>query len=357
MRSNLLIYGVTGYIGGLISRLAAAAGLPHLAAGRDLARVAAHADPLLLPGRTFSLSDPSKIDRALAGVAVVLNCAGPFADTAGPLADACLRGGVHYLDLAGEVPELAAMRRLDARGREAGVMLLPGAGCAVVPTDALAARLKRRLRAAVRLRLVVEATGGMSRGARLALLRHLQAPGVRRRGGELSPAWAAEQTLRIDLGGGSRLAVSDAWRGDLETAYWSSVYLDVETYAVVAAPLRWLLRSLRLPPARPLLAGSAGQALLRGALRRLPAGPAESALAAGVTRIWAQAEDPTGSRVTARLRGPHADLLTAHAALWIAQRVLSGRLRVGFQTPVTAYGPDLLDRLAEDIEGVELAWE
>ena len=69
MRSNLLIYGVTGYVGGLISRVAAAAGLPHLAAGRDLERVTGHADPLMLPARTFSLSDPVKVGRALGDVA------------------------------------------------------------------------------------------------------------------------------------------------------------------------------------------------------------------------------------------------------------------------------------------------
>jgi len=366
MRSNLLIYGVTGYVGGLISRLAAAAGLPHLAAGRDLEQVIAHADPLMLPARTFSLSDPVKVGRALGDVAVVLNAAGPFAETALPLAEACLRAGAHYLDLADEVPELEALRRLDARAREAGIMLLPGVGFGVLPTDALAARLKRRLPSAVRLRLALETAGGMSRGSLRTLFRDLRrGAGVKRRGGELVPAHAGEERLVLDLGGGRRVAVTDPWRGDLASAWWSSVYPEIDVYTVHPAWLRWLRspRSsrwlLRVPlasPVRSLLASRAGRALVGRAIALRPAGPAERDLAAGLTRIWAQAEDAAGHRVTARLRGPERHLFSARTALWVAQRVLAGRLRVGCQTPATAYGPDLVDRLVEEVEGVSVTW-
>jgi short subunit dehydrogenase-like uncharacterized protein len=354
MRSNLLIYGVTGYLGGLISRLAAAAGLPHVAAGRDLERVQAHADRLLLPARAFSLTDPAKVERGLAGAAVVLNAAAPFAETALPLAEACLRGGVHYLDLADAFDDLEAMRQLDARGREAGVMLLPGAGFAVVPTDALAARLRRRLPSAVRLRVACEAAGALSRGALAELLDRSHRQGRRRRQGELVDAWAGEDVRRVDLGAGPRLAVTDAWRGDLVSAYWSAVFSDIDTYAVHPPALRRLIAAARPGTAWRLLGGGAALALLRRVVRWLPPGPDEAALAAGATRIWAEAEDAHGNRVEARLRGPHCYLFTARAALWIAQRVLAGRLRVGFQTPATAYGPDLLDRLVEEIEDVAL---
>jgi short subunit dehydrogenase-like uncharacterized protein len=356
MRSSLLIYGVTGCTGGLVSRLAAAAGLPHLAAGRDLERVAAHADPLLLPSRTFSLSDPAKIARGLAGAAVALNAASPFAETAPPLAEACLRAGVHYLDLAAGVAELEALRHLDARAREAGVMLMPGVGFGVVPADAVAARLKRRLPSAVRLSLAFEAVGGGSRGMLPALLGDLRRPGARRRGGELVPARPGEESLGLDLGAGRRIAITDPRRGELASVYWSSVYPDIDTYTVHPAALRWLIRSRLAAPARALLARRSAQALVRSLLRRSPPGPAEEALGRGSTRLWAQAEDATGNQVTARLHGPQAHLFSARTALWIAQRVLAGRLRVGFQTPVTAYGPDLLDRLVEDVEGVEVSW-
>jgi short subunit dehydrogenase-like uncharacterized protein len=354
MRSELLIYGVTGYTGALISRLAAAAGLPHVAGGRDLERVARHADRLMVPTRAFSLVHPAKIDRALQGIAVVLNAAGPFAETAMPLAEACLRGGVHYLDLAGGAPEIEALQRLDARGREAGVMLMAGVGFAIMPTDALAARLRRRLPSAVRLRLASEAVGRMSRGALLTLIHDFCRQGVRRRGGELVAARAADEIRRLDLGGGPRWAVANPWRGDVVTAWWSSVFADIEIYTVLPSVVRWLLRFCRLPAARAVGANDTVQAALRWLAHRLPPGPDESQLAAGLTRVWAQAEDAAGGRVTALLRGPDVHLFTARLALWVAGRALAGRVRVGFQTPATAFGPDLLARLAEEIEGLEI---
>lgn len=375
MRSNLLIYGVSGETGGRISRLAAAAGLPHLAAGRDFERVSACADPLLLPTRVFSLADPAKIDRGLEGVSVVLNAAGPFAETGPPLVAACLRTGAHYLDLAGDAADFEIIRRLDLRAREAGVLLMPGVGVKVVPTDALAARLRRRLPTAVRLRLAWEVTGSAARGTLLPLLRDLLRQGVQRRDGELVPAFAGDSTLRLDLGSGPRLALTDPWRGDPETAYWSSVYSDVEVYAIHPPAGRWLVRRLRRPDLRRLAAAAAAFALRHRRIPRRPprrdlgdlgdlgGGPAcpagsagAAALPAACTRIWAQAEDPTGLRATALLRGPDPRLFAARTALWIAQRVLSGRLRVGFQTPVTAYGPDLIDRLLDQVEGLQVTW-
>lgn len=354
MRSELLIYGVTGYTGGLISRLAAAGGLPHVAAGRDLERVTARADPLMVPARAFSLGDAARIDRALQGVAVVLNAAGPFDETALPLAAACLRGGVHYLDLSPGAAAIEALLGLDARAREAGVMLMPGAGFAVVPTDAAAARLRRRMPEARRLRLACAVTGRVSRGSRLAMVREFRQAGARRRDGDLVTAWAAEEMLTIDLGDGPLQVGTDPWRGDLVTAWWSSVYSDVDTYAAYPRPWRWLLRSRRLGPPWALAGSGAAEAALAWLARRLPEGPDEAELAAGSTRIWAQAEDGAGGRVGMRLRGPHLHLFTARVALWVARRVLAGSVQVGFQTPATAFGPDLLDRLAEEIEDLEI---
>lgn len=354
MRPNLLIYGVTGRTGGLISRLAAAAGLPHLAAGRDLEKVAAHADPLLLPSRTFSLSDPAKVERGLAEVSVVLNAAWPFADTAPRLAEACLRHGIHYLDLAGEAAQLETLRLLDARARQAGVMLMAGVGVAVLPGDALAARLKRRLPGARRLRLVFDEAGGLSRCALRRVLDGLVGGGVRRRGGELVAARPGEDKLRVDLDGRRRrAAISDPWRGELVSAWWSSVYADVDTYSVLPAPLRWLVAWRAAAPLRALAGRAAVRELACRLVERAPPDAARPAAARDRTRILAVAEDDAGGRVSARLSGPEARLFTARAALWVAQRALAGRVRVGFQTPASAWGPDLLDRLVDEIAGVD----
>ena len=95
--------------------------------------------------RVFSLDDPAKMDAALSEVAVVLHCAGPFSRTSKPMADACLRTKTHYLDITGEATVIETLAARDREAKDAGVMLLPCVGFDVVPSDCLAAHLKRRL--------------------------------------------------------------------------------------------------------------------------------------------------------------------------------------------------------------------
>src|SRR3954469_3248282 len=101
--SDLLIYGATGYTGALIAREAVARARRPILAGRTAAAVAALANELGLEHRVFALDDPAAVAAGLARIAVVLNCAGPFARTAGPLAAACLLARTHYLDITGEI--------------------------------------------------------------------------------------------------------------------------------------------------------------------------------------------------------------------------------------------------------------
>src|SRR3954463_9446409 len=165
--SELLVYGANGYTGELIARRGVERGLRPVLAGRRAEALASLAAELGLEARTFSLEDPAAVDQGIAGAKVVLNCAGPFARTAEPLAGGCLRARAHYLDITGEVAVFAALAARDAEARAAGVMLLPGAGFDVVPTDCLAAHLHRRLPTAQALRLAFRPSGGLSRGRAL----------------------------------------------------------------------------------------------------------------------------------------------------------------------------------------------
>jgi short subunit dehydrogenase-like uncharacterized protein len=342
MADRLLLYGVTGYTGGLIARLAVERGMNPIAAGRDGAKVSAFAAPLGLSSRSFGLGgakNPEAIDRCLDDVAVVLNTAGPLAATAPALVEACLRTGTHYLDLAGEVPQFEAMESLDERAREADVMLLPGAGFGVVPTDCLAAQLKKRLPAATRLRLAFEAVGGVSQGTLTTLFKDIRHAGVHRRASVLVPVEPAAEVLRLDLGDGPRIAVTNPWRGDLVTAWHSTGIPNIDTYTVFPPPVRWMMRSA---VAGWLLDRRAGKTVLDGLIRRLPPGPTEKQLQAGWTRIWGEVEDSAGQRVEARMSGPEAYLFTAETALRLAAKALEGDAPAGFQTPVTAYGMDVV---------------
>ena len=59
----------------------------------------------------------------------VLNCAGPFADTALPLVRAAVAAQAHYLDIAAEQPStLAVLHSWSAPAQATGVVVMPGVG-------------------------------------------------------------------------------------------------------------------------------------------------------------------------------------------------------------------------------------
>src|SRR5262249_3778296 len=123
-----VLYGANGYTGELVARLALSRGQRPTLAGRNSGAVTEVARPLGLAHRVFSLDNPSAVDAALNDATLVLHCAGPFSRTSKPMVDACLRRGVHYLDITGEVAvfEACAARSEEARSRK--VMLMPGVG-------------------------------------------------------------------------------------------------------------------------------------------------------------------------------------------------------------------------------------
>ncbi|MGA9963288.1 MAG: saccharopine dehydrogenase NADP-binding domain-containing protein, partial [Azonexus sp.] len=164
MSRDILIYGASGYTAGLIVERAVADGARPILAGRTDAKLGPLAERFGLPTRVFALDDRDTLAAQLAGVAVVLNCAGPFSRTALELAAACLAAGAHYLDITGEIEVFEAMAELDGAAQAAGVMLMPGCGFDVVPSDCLAAHLKRRLPSATRLTLAFRAIGRPSHG-------------------------------------------------------------------------------------------------------------------------------------------------------------------------------------------------
>jgi short subunit dehydrogenase-like uncharacterized protein len=93
---------------------------------------------------------------------------------------------------------------------------LPGAGFDVVPSDCLAAELKRRLPTATRLRIRFQIVGGVSRGTKLSSFDSLSSGGLIRKSGKLVPVPSGWNTLSIDYGDGPTGSVSVPW-GDLVT--------------------------------------------------------------------------------------------------------------------------------------------
>jgi short subunit dehydrogenase-like uncharacterized protein len=340
MSARFLIYGANGYTGELIAREARARGLAPVLGGRNAPAVAALARELGVDHAAFALDDPAAVAAALARFAAVLHCAGPFSRTAGPMAAACLRARVHYLDVTGEVEVFEGLAARDAEARAAGVMLLPGVGFDVVPSDCLAAHVKHRLPSATRLVLAWISRGGMSRGTATTAAENIHRGGLVRRGGVLARVPTAWKTRPFDFGDGHvRTAVTIPW-GDIATAWRSTRIPDIEVYMAVPKSARVGMRLARY--ARPLLALGPVRALIRRYVRSGSAGPDAEARTRGWTRLRAEATAPDGTSVVSRLKGPEGYTFTMYAALLCLERVLRGDAPPGYQTPATAYGPDLV---------------
>jgi short subunit dehydrogenase-like uncharacterized protein len=337
--TGFLIYGANGYTGELVAREAKARGLSPILAGRNGDAIAALAAELALPQRVFDLADASAVDAGLAGVTAVLHCAGPFAHTSRAVADGCLRKQVHYLDVTGEIVVFEELAARDAEAKAAGITLLPGVGFDVVPTDCLAAHLKRRLPEATQLALGFQALNGLSRGTAITTIEGMGRPSLVRRNGALTPVPMGEIARTIDFGRGPAHAVAIPW-GDVATAYHSTGIPNIEVFAAVPPLLGQLLKLNGL--VSPLLASGPLQGFLKRRVRAGRAGPSAEQRARGRSYVWGEASDGRGRRVVSRLQTLEGYALTVLTSLAAVERVLAGDAKPGFQTPSRAFGADFI---------------
>ena len=342
--SDWLIYGANGYTGELIGREAARRGMRPILAGRSAAAIAPLAADLGLDHRVVGLEDATALDDALGAMTVVLHCAGPFSRTSRPMVEACLRKRVHYLDITGEVEVFESCAARTAAARAAGVMLLPGTGFDVAPSDCLAAHLKTRLPTATHLALGFQVAASVSRGTATTAVENIHRGGLVRRDGMLTRVPPAYKTRVIDFGRGPAMAVTIPW-GDVSTAFHSTGIPNVEVYMAAPAETRALLLFARV--AGPLLGTRPVQRLLKAAIRRAPRGPSSDQRAAARSHLWGEARD-AGRTVVSRLKAPESYALTVQTALAAVGKVRSGAARPGFQTPSLAFGPGFI----LEIEGV-----
>jgi short subunit dehydrogenase-like uncharacterized protein len=345
---QVLLYGASGYTGALIAQRAAARGLRPILGGRSAPRLAGLAGQLGLSWRTAGPGEPERLADMLGDVRVVLNAAGPFSVTARPLLDACLATGTHYLDVTGEIPVFDAIHR---RGREAiarGVMLMPGVGFVVVPSDCLAAHVAAQLPGAERLTIALSGATRASRGsAKTAIELWSDVVRVRHRR-IVVPVPTGSLERWFDYGQGPRLATAVSW-GDVFTAFHTTRVPNVEVYHEVSPAQRGLFRASR--HFGPLFAMRAWKRLLaEQADLLLPPGPPERHRRMERRVIVAEAEDRSGRRVAARVHTPEAYACTAVTAVAVVERVLGGDLAVGYQTPARVYGAGFVRAL----EGVVL---
>lgn len=342
--SNFLIYGANGYTGELITRFAAERGLKPILAGRNAAKVEALAKQHGFDFRAFDLNDSAALDAALREVEFVLHCAGPFSLTSEPMIAACFRTKRHYLDITGEIAVFEAAAAFDKKAQDAGIMIMPGVGFDVVPSDCLARYLKNRLPSATNLTLAFYGLGRISHGTQATMTMNVGRGGAVRRNGAIETVPTAWKTREIDFGEVKKTGVTIPW-GDVATAFYSTGIPNIEVYTIVPEAQLKLLKLSRY--LGWLLATAPVQSILQ---KQIPAGgPSDEERAKGKTYLWGEATDDAGNRVEARQFGMEGYTMTALTALKISEKILAGNFCAGFQTPAKCYGADLI----LEIEGIE----
>lgn len=343
-----LIYGAYGFTGRLIAKVAADRGHAPILAGRDRHRLWEQAKSLGLEIRAFPLDDRELLAEGLDGVEAVVHAAGPFSRTSRPMVDACLAAGVHYLDITGEIPVFETLFALHDAAKRAGIAIVPGVGFDVVPTDCAAARAAGRIDEPSSLTIAFSASGSPSRGTTRTVVEGLGGTSAERVDGKLVAAPYASHTRQIPFSDRPRFAVGIPW-GDVSTAWHSTGVPNIRVY--MATPEKQVAQMRLLARARPILALSPVQSLLKWAVGRTVSGPGAKELEQGGARVWCQATNQDGAEATVELTTPNGYWFTALAAVAAVEELLSdeGDSRpTGAMTPSRAFGADFVDR----IEGV-----
>ena len=339
---NFLIYGAYGYTGQLIVELAVKEGMRPILAGRNGKKLREQAEKYNLEYRAFSLDETSKLDSALLEVDAVLHCAGPFVLTFRQMAEACIRTKRHYVDISGEIEGFEELAKMSDDAKQAGIMLMPGGGFDIVPSDCLAAYLHEKLPSATHFRLFIRGVGGgVSRGTARSGIENMHRQGRIRKDGKIiqvPPAW---QVLEQDFGRGPVKVVSIGW-GDVSTAYHSTGVPNIETYFAVYPSAIWLLRLTRV--IGPLLYTRGIRNLLQWIIGRVnPHGPTRRQNETGFNLMVGEMRDEnTGQIVRAKLRTPEGYRCTALTTVEIIKRILGNEYTIGFQTPSRVYGADFI---------------
>jgi short subunit dehydrogenase-like uncharacterized protein len=336
-----MIYGANGYTGELIAREAKRRGMTPVLAGRNAEKIAKLAAELALEHRVFSLDSSEVIAPHLEGIGLVLHCAGPFAKTSAPVIDACIRAKAHYLDITGEITVFEHARTKSGEAEAAGVVVCPGVGFDVIPTDCVAAALKDALPDADHLALGFDTESGLSAGTAKTTVEGLAHAGKIRAAGKIVDVPHAYRVRRIDFGRGEKLAMTIPW-GDVSTAFYTTGIPNIEVFTPSSRAIVFGAKGLNA--FRWLVGWGPLQGMLKGFAAKAK-GPSAEQRERLPTYVWGEVTNARGEKKTARIRTANGYAITVTGALAVVEYLLSNRPRGGTYTPSRLMGPDLVTKL------------
>jgi short subunit dehydrogenase-like uncharacterized protein len=321
--AEFMIYGA-GYTGRLACEYAKSVGLDFILAGRTEDTISELAGTLNVHHRRFTVDDMEAATLALKGIRVLLNCAGPFSRTVGPLVAACIQNKVHYLDISAELDSYRTVEGRDQDAIQAKVMLLPGCGGSVAMLGLLASYALEKVEdTPLSIDVALRVAGSMSRGSAISAAENLTPECLQRLEGKLVPQDVGN-TVDFDFNNRSgRVTCFPITLPDLVTIWRANGIANIRTY-VHASDL----------------------AFSTGNLASLPDGPTAEEREASPYDAAVTVTAANGTVNRAVLHTVNGYTFTACASVEAAKRVLAGQSVAGFQTPMDVFGSRFLETIA-----------
>ena len=353
MTNQIIVFGATGYTGGLVTEALVRRGMRPVLAGRGAERLAALAQQFGgLDYRVADVGDPASVRALVDKGDVLVTTVGPFEQFGHPVAQAAADAGAHYLDSTGEVGFVREVReRHDAAAREAGATIAPAFGYDYVPgilAGALAARAGGAAIHSIDIGYfaIGSLRNGLSQGTRKTMAEGLILPAAVWRDGRLVDETTARQVREFAVRGKRKNAFLVS---GTEVLFLPSEVPALQSVTVYNGWFPPLSRTIQLVSA----AANATTKLPRGrdvvnaiSARTVGAsgGPDAAERARTLSHVVAVARDDRGTPIAeVHLEGPSPYSLTGELMAWAAERLASGAGRApGVVGPVEAFGLDEL---------------
>lgn len=338
--SLIVVYGSYGYNGNLIVGECRKKSFQVMLAGRNEEKLKLQSQETGYPYTVVDCADSEGLRKLLGPAAVVIHCGGPFRHTAKAMSEACLGTQTHYTDITGEYNVFESLALLDHAARDSGIMIMPGTGFDVVPSDCLAVHLQKRLPLATHLQLAFAASKGqLSRGTAKTSAEGLGYGGMIRKDGKLTNVPLGKDIVEIDFGAVKTRALCIPW-GDISTAWRSTGIPNIEVY--MGANDRMIRNAKRSNYLNWLLRLRWVKKYMLKAIDKKPVGPSDDVRESGRSFLWGKVMGASGNSCITTLETLSGYSLTAKTAVLIVEKILNGNFKAGYQTPAMAYGPDLI---------------
>lgn len=338
--ATIILYGAYGYTGRLIAQECKAKKLSVILAGRSEEALQQQSTETGFPFEAVDIENTTSLRSLLSKGKLVIHCAGPFRHTAKAMADACLETKTHYTDITGEYQVFELLADYDQKAKAADITIMPGTGFDVVPSDCLALHLKNQLPTATHLQLAFTMSkGGLSRGTKKSMVEGMGEDGQIRINGKLTNLPLGAKSMEVDFGTFKTPTLCIPW-GDIATAWRSTGIPNIEVYTGVSQSM--IKNAKRIRYINWLLRKRWVKRFLLTRIDSQKSGPSEEKRESGRSFLWGKVWDDKGKQVESRLETLSGYTLTAKTAVLIAEKIISGDFKSGYQTPAMAYGAELI---------------